>query len=289
MKVSKKLILFATAVLIAGCSSNKTEESSVYSAADSASIDYPASDPSQKLVKTASMDFKVSDVNKSSRLISDKARSLGGMVMNLDIESMENSSKTIKLSEDSVLLVGSYTTRAVMNVRVPSLHLEEFINEVNALSSYLNNSKLQIDDKSVDYIATQLKQQSREKLLKDAGDKAVKSREVTDLIARSDEMIDQKAATQRIDHDVKYSMVALSFYQNESVRKEKAANGDLSAYRQPFYNRFTDALEYGWYFLLEIVIALSNLWAILLLAAAIWFIYRYLKTRNKLILHPKEN
>ena len=153
------------AMLFSFCSSNKYESRADYSASDSGATMTELSGDSAKLIKSAGMNFKVKDVYKSTIEISSAARSLGGLVLHSTINSVNRKSKDIKLSEDSVLTVSSYYTEASMTVRVPSPDLERFMLQVGSLATFIDQSNMDIDDRSLEFLSQELKYQSRQKII----------------------------------------------------------------------------------------------------------------------------
>ncbi len=282
MKTTTFFCVLITISFLMACNSNKMERADSGSSADSVSTAFtPMMPDSVKLVKTAGIDFKVKDVYKSSRLISEKARFMGGMVTHQNIESVQKKEKSMRISGDSVLTVSAYTTQADLIVKVPSSQLEEFMQEVSSIATFVYSSKLDIDDKSIDYLASSLKQKSRQELLSLAKKKTIKSNEAASLIDKEDERIDQIINNKRIDTDVRYSSIQLNLSQPPVIRKEIVANEELSAYNLPFFHRLGNALVNGWELFLSLIIGVTNLWMLIILGLVSWFAFRLYKQKRK--------
>ena len=274
------------ALIFAACSSNKSDSYS--EGADSTSAfegetatDLPGTEA--KLVKTANLDFKVKDVYRTSRNISSEVRHLGGMISNHNIETRLLESKEIPLSNDSLQVISSYNIEAVMTVRVPSNRLEEFVQFVASDASFLGNIKLNVDDRSLDYLATSLKQKSRQKIIsKQLDNDTLKTDDALTLAEQNDQIIDRKVNNLRTDASVKYSTIDLSFNQNTLIKKETIANNNISSYDAPVYKRFLDALSDGLMYFINIFIGLTHLWAFILLGLAIWTGYRYYVKKRRI-------
>ncbi len=237
---------------------------------------------SVKLVKTAGINFKVKDVEKSARNISSLAREFGGMIYSQSFEAPEDSRNESKISPDSILVITSYTPRADMIVKIPSENLEDFMYEVADLGYFTSSSALNIDDKSIGYLENALKQKNRTETL--ATRDFIKNKSFTNAqtLAVKDEITDKQTANMIIDANVKYSTVHLNLFQNSVVRTETIANYITSDYQLPFAKRFSFALSDGWQYFLGFVIALANFWMFILLTIATVIFYKFGQRKRKI-------
>ncbi len=250
-----------------------------FSSSDSTSISGLTGD-SIKLVKTASINFKVRDVDQSARAVSALVQKLGGMVFDQSLQSNEQNSREIRLSQDSLMIISAITPHADVTVRVPVANLETFMFGVSDLGYYTGSSNLHIDDRSLLYLQNALKQKARTKILSRAGSKKDSAISAT-AIKVNDEAIDQQIANRSIDADVNYSLVTLSFFQNPVVRKETTANYLISEYQLPFSTRLADAMRAGWQHFLDFLLALAHLWMFIVVTIAVLLGYRYFRQKEK--------
>src|SRR5687767_11434127 len=111
--------------LLAGCGlllalscqlNNRSDSLNSANLTDSISV-YQLEEP--KLIKKAGIHIQVKDVQGSARSITELTRSLGGMITYQQIESGDENEKRLKISDDSLLVVTAYTTRASITARVP--------------------------------------------------------------------------------------------------------------------------------------------------------------------------
>jgi len=294
-KLNSSLGIFI-ALTFAACSSNKTNYES--ESADSTStetttdIQAPVTDlqgSAAKLAKTASIDFRVKDVYKSSRNISASVRSLGGLISHNHIETTHLNSKDIPLSNDSIQVVSSYNVEAEMTVRVPSARLEDFVLLVGNDATFIKQIQLDVDDKSIDYLSSALKQQSRQKILDaQSVQEKLKTKDALTIANEQDQVIEQKMNNLRTDASVKYSTIELRYTQNTLIKKEVVANNDLSTYEAPVHKRFGEALFSGLMYFTDLIIGLTHFWAFILLGLIGWWIYRVYSKKWKLKASPVE-
>src|SRR5205814_603803 len=97
--------------------------------------------------------------------ISALTTGVNGMVMHHQMGSTAERSLDVHISDDSVMRVTSFNTSAEMTVKIPCSKLEEFMNQVGHMGIYVNNRGMDITDKSLDYLSSQLKLKSRTELV----------------------------------------------------------------------------------------------------------------------------
>ena len=278
----KRLLFFpALFIIICGCQNNAGENDTAKALTDSTSVSGLSGD-SVKLVKTASIDFKVKDVEKAGWGVSALAQQLGGKIFHQHLETIEGERKELKISGDSLMVITAYTPHAAISVRVPSENLELFLHNIADLGYYTSSSQLDIEDKSLAFLGNELKQKNRQRELAKPGN-TVKGLASLQAIYVKDAVKDQSIANRAIDADVNYSLVNISLFQNSLVRKEVIANYIISGYELPFSKRLLNAIGNGWEMFLSFVLFLAHFWMFLLLAGIAWITYRYLQQNRKML------
>jgi hypothetical protein len=249
------------------------------SAADSARIDSTTTSH-PKLVKTAGIHFKVKNVQQTAEHITALTTGINGMVIHHQMGSTAERSQDIRISNDSVMRVTCFNTTAEMTVKIPSVRLEDFLNQVGHLGIYVNDRRMDITDKSLDYLSAQLKLKSRAELISQQKKGKVIIKKPEDILNLKDDMIDQQIGNSQIDDAVKNSIVTLSFYQSNTINKETIANDDPSAYNLPFFKRLGMAIENGWGLFVDVIIGMANIWVFVLATAGVWMVIKYYKGKK---------
>lgn len=284
MKPFRLLASACCLCLVFSCQSNSSNDKEYLERlTDSTSITGLTGD-SVKLVKTASINFKVKNVEQSIRSVSALAQKYDGMLTYQNMDAAEERRAELRLSADSLLVVSTTTPRAEITARIPSQNLEAFLFGVSDLGYYTGNSRLQVDDRSLAYLENVLKQKSRTETLAQLSVKKKKAVALTETIAVKDEAIEQQMANRTIDADVAYSTVSLALFQNPVIRKEVVADTYIDNYRLPFWQRLSNAVAYGWEAFLSFVIALAHLWMFLLVGIAVLILYRQWWQKRKPVL-----
>ena len=277
MKIRTLTALLAGIVLLNACKSKSTSyELDSKSNADTVAM---ADTTATKLVKTAEIQFKVKNVQQTSDSILALTTKFNGMVTHHQVISSANETHDVRLSNDSVMRVSAFNTTADMTVKIPSEKIENFLNTVSKLSLYVNVRRMDIEDKSLDYLSSQLKLNSRNQLIAQQKQGKISIKDPGAVLNLKDDQVDEQINNQRINDEVKYSVISLSFYQSKTINKEIVANDDPSTYNLPFIGRFGMAFSNGWHLFQELVILLADMWVFIVIGIGIWLFARYSKRK----------
>lgn len=279
MKMSNLLVLLAVLCLFGACKGNGNYEpvnnKDMISSADTVAADSTGS----ILVKTAEMNIKVKDVAHVSEGIVNLTTQYRGMVVHHQMQSEELRSQDMLLSSDSLERVTVMHTTAGITVKIPSDSLEQFMNKVSKMGLHVNVRRMDIEDKTLDYLSSQLKLNSRTQLVSQQKTGKIKIKDPAAVLMLKDDMIDEKINNKRIDEAAKNSVVDMSLYQSNTVMKEHIANDDPGAYQISFLKRITFALTNGWNLFATFIIGLANLWVFLLAGYGAWLLVKLYKRK----------
>jgi hypothetical protein len=170
MKIKFLPALLAGVLLLSACGGRTSKYEAVSSSADTVASDKnEMADTSlsvtPKLVKCADMRFKVKSVQQTAEKITALTIKTNGMVMHHQMESYVQGSQDYRISDDSVRRVSAFSTSEDMTVKVPSDKLEDFMYQVAHMGMHVTYSKMDIEDKSLDFLSAKLKLNSRKELI----------------------------------------------------------------------------------------------------------------------------
>ena len=280
MKALYFLIIFSCFLLFLSCQ-NSNSEAGHLALGDSTGV-AGFKGEEVKLVKTASMHFKVHSIEKSTRAVSTLAQSYGGMVFNQTMEFTETDRNELPLSTDSLMVVSVSMPQADMTLRIPSENLEAFIYGVADIGYFTSSSKLNIDDRSLIFLENLLKQKNRTDALAQPTVRKNKGLTTNRAMEVKDDAINKEVANRSIDADVKYSTVSLSLFQNPMVRKEIIANYSINDYQLSFGSRLANAINAGWQFFISFLLAVAHFWMFILITILIYVSYKFIQQKRKL-------
>ncbi|RYZ95805.1 MAG: DUF4349 domain-containing protein [Sphingobacteriaceae bacterium] len=288
MKISNLIVLLTGAVVLYSCKGQGNPEGMDYASSDTALVAADSIEPTQpKLVKTADMSFKVKNVQQTCEQVSALTSQYQGMVTHHQLLSEILNNREIKLGNDSLLKVSSFTTQADMTLKLPTDKLEDFMNKVSHMGMYVTMRRMDIEDKSLDYLSSQLKLNSRNELVKQQKTGRITIKDPAEVLYFKDQLVDEQIYKRRVDDAVKYSVVCLNFYQSNTILKETIANDDPSDYDIPFFSRMGLALTNGVQLFAGAVVAITNLWVFILAGLGIWMAVRMYKKKSPVVLSGK--
>ena len=240
-----------------------------------------------KLVKTVDINFKVKNVRQAGDAIAVLVDKFDGLVTHHQMQSTTERSERIHLNNDSLMLVSAFNTTANMTVKIPSDKLEDFVNQVNHMGIYINSSKMDVDDRTFDYLSAELKENNRNEFVNQQ-QKAEKitSKRAEELLKVKDDIVDKQVTNLKTEYDVKFSTVTLSFYQSDTILKEIVANDDPSAYDISLSKRMGLAFATGWAAFMDVLVVLINFWVFVPIGLCVWLGYRYYRKRMRLADRP---
>jgi hypothetical protein len=281
---TKYLIPLASLALFCACKGKGNAQFDVTgSTADSAKTD-SVGGTAPKLVKTASINFKVKNVQQTAKNITALTERFGGLIIHKEVSSSPGRSKDVKVGTDSVIRIISFSTMADITVKVPSVKLEKYMDSLATMSLYVTSRSINVTDKSLDYLSAQLKLKSRTDLINQQKKGKVIIKDPTNVLNLQDDMIDQQIGNKQIDDAVKNSIVNLNFYQSNTISKETIANDDPDAYGPPIAKRAQMAIEHGGELFADLFIALLNIWFLIPVGFFVWVIIKYNKKKRQVIL-----
>jgi len=279
MKMSNLLVLLAVLCLFGACKGSGNYEpvnnKDMMSTADTMAADSAEA----KLVKTAEMNIKVKDVATASESMVNLTTRFHGMVMHHQMQSDEVRSQDMPLSSDSLVRVSVIHTTAGITVKIPSDSLEQFMSKAGKLGLHVNVRRMDIEDKTLDYLSSQLRLNSRTQLVSQQKAGKIKIKDPAAVLMLKDDMIDEKISNKRIDEAAKNSVVEMSLFQSDSVIKEHIANDDPAAYQLSFFKRLLFAITNGWNLFAAFIIGIANLWLFILAGLGVWLLVKFYKRR----------
>lgn len=290
MRYNKLVWLLLPAALMASCANNA--ESYVKSA-DSVVVSNDLSDinsPSRKIIHTADIRCRVSDVYKSVDTLERMVNELGGMIAESHMENSTTSVRSVRFSADSLKQVTGYTTTAHLTLRIPNFFLDTVIRKVPALATFIDTRTMQRQDVTLKYLANAMKNQAAgiaPPAIADKKNGGVKENKAVSSPAAlgNDTVINRRIENLQILDDVNYATLKVDLYQPEKLDVQIVADTDRAA-SIPFGSRLLLALGDGWQMMKGLVIVLLTAWPLWLLVGIALYVFIIMR-RRKLLFFAK--
>ncbi|EFK37248.1 Uncharacterised protein [Chryseobacterium gleum] len=282
--------LSLSAVLLLGIYSCKKREATTtdldaYATADSAVTvvsDSISSAASMKIkdkqfIKTADVNMEVKDVYNATIAIEKSVQELGGFVTKSNLQSNVVSENTYNTSDEEAMLVKKYQTENTMQVRIPTEKLGELLTAINTNKLFLNSRSINAEDVTANIKYSELEGKRNQKTSENISKLKTNKDKVNMDDGNMSEGNAQKLASMNMADNLKYSTIDIYIKEPQLRIAEIAVTNTTSIdnkYRYNFIYDAKDGFVYGFYLIQRIIVALINIWPILLIAAAIIYFLR---------------
>lgn len=290
------LIALICAVILTGCS-KKTEESpesasadSVAVAADSAqvepvaaSVDHQsnttpvteqkpdiilnaqvnAAEATRRMVREANIHFTAQDVIKTTLAVEKIALEAGGFIEQKNIDFNVVDVRSQKIADGKIKVFEKINPLADMIIRVPSERAAGVVNQLLPLMFFLNQQQ---------YSAKRYEL----RLLEDN----ISQTQYVPSDTRNAQLSEIARLTRmEVQDRVRYSTIRLSIDQPTLVRERIDVDVDAVARLNgdSFWKRGWNGIQYGWQFVLDLLIVLITIWPLYLVIIIVFIIYRLFK------------
>lgn len=243
----------------------------------------------KKMVVTANANFQVKDVQQTANQIEAIARQHGGYVANSEIGNNDSRKHSYPIGNYQRKELTSYSRHATMLVRVPKAQVGEFLQQLQQLIAFLDNSQFNAKDVTLDIQKAQVEAQIQAlKAAQLSEQKADKTTEAGNMDVANQTALSRQQQLyadlqrQQLEDEVNLSTIQLNFYQPEKIREQivEDIDGKMQGEKSVnFLPRLTDNLKAGWLYLVEFVLFLSQFWSLLLGFGLLWWAWRWLLKR----------
>ena len=240
------------------------------------------------LLITASADFKVEDVVKTSDAIESLTRQQAGYVVLSNISNHPRDSRTFVQGNKNITIT-TYTRQADMTVRIPRANVSKFLAQLQQQVAFLNGQQFSAQDVTLDIYREQLASQLNSDMASELSQERLSSKNDKDQGSNVDAITATYAARRQqelakleqlaIADKVQYSTINLTFMQPDISYKETTQNLDvlLEAEQPSFSSQVSQAFKDGWEILRSVALGLIQLWWLLVLGGIFYLIYRMIK------------
>lgn len=230
----------------------------------------------KEFVKTASVNMEVKDVYDATIKIENQLKQIGGYVINSELKNNLLSEETYNESDDKAVMVKKSTMQNDMIVKVPTMQLVDFLQQINSQNLFLNSRIIKAEDVTANIKMAQLEQQRMKK--KESNIDKLKPTSTT--VEQGDD--NERDHNQNIidsynlKDNIAYSTVNLSIKEPNVRVAEIAVTNTKSIdakYKTNFFYEAKLSIINGFYLIQQSFILLLNLWPFaLIVAGIIWFV-----------------
>lgn len=257
-------------------------------ALESSALD-PTSDGERRFIRRADATFDVRDVYRSALAIEDLVAAHGGFVTRNSINAQVQDVQTRPIGDGELLELATYMVRGELQLRLPTARTQVFLRDLAKQIEFLHARNFTAQDAQFELLRRKLAQARNEQAQRAQGeslDDGGRLRDRTTAIdARTQAQLarDEARVEQRIYEDqIAFSTIDLAMNQAPQLRRSTRVDID-AALRQAgpsFFARVGQSLAAGWNGLLTAVVALTVVWPLWLLVAAVLGVYLWWRRRQ---------
>lgn len=244
------------------------------------------SDTSLHFIRTADIKFQVNDVAQATYAIEDAVSEQGGYVAYTNLQSRIDDKNTIPVSADSTLVVTHYQVTNTITLRVPNNRLDTTLKKIAGQVSYLDYRVIRADDVALQLLGNKLKQQRlakhEQRLTAAIDNRGRKLEQVTeaenDLLNKQEQADDAVISNLSTANQIKYSTITLDIYQPAGTTHHLIANEkNIHTYQPGLGLRLKEAAQTGWEAMTDVLVAIVQLWWLIVLAILALILYKKVK------------
>lgn len=264
--------------------SSKAEMDSVRSVATSNAAVVGKADSTHTFIRTADIKFKVKDVKQSTFDIEDLVAKHNGYITYTNLSSNISYQNKVQVSEDSCKERTYYNVENSVTMRIPNTELDAVLRGLAPFMDFLDHRTIKADDIKYTLLSNQLAEK-RYKNYKQRYTKAIdtKGKKLKETVNAEENLVvtEQIADNKTIESlelmdQVNYSTVTLYIYQPQTIKETVVANEKtIAPYVPSFGQRLGESFKDGWHVFEQIVLFFVNIWGVLVLMAAMFFLIRW--------------
>ena len=235
----------------------------------------------KKFIKTASVNMEVKDVYEATVFIEKSVKELGGFVTQSNLQSNVISDETFNISDENAIMVKKFQTENSMEVRVPTLHLGEFLENINERKLFLNSRIISAEDVTANMKYAELEA----KRISKTGENISTLKNNGNKVDRSNDNMNEANFLQlqnmNIADNIKYSTIRIFIKETKFRIAEIPVTNSRNIDNQYKFNFFYDAKNAfveGFYLIQIIAVGLIRIWPIVCIGVGVFYFLRKRKS-----------
>ncbi len=236
--------------------------------------------PIRCVVQKADIHFKVKSVQQTAERVAALTADLKGTIVYQTINSTQQSQQDFKRSDDSITRVTVTRPTAEMTVKVPPAYLEVFLLQVTRMGLHIDSSHLNVNDKTLDYLSTQMKLKNEAELATAENSKPAAAKSPRDILELKNNMVDKQIENRRIADSAKMGVIALTFYENDVVTREILASSNPDSYNEPATHRIGTSVKEGWDVFVDFIALIIKAWILLPIGLITWIVVKRINKKK---------
>lgn len=236
----------------------------------------------KQFIKNAEVKMEVKDVYQSTIAIEKSIQALEGFITSSNLSQNIVEENTYDISDEKSIVVRKYRAENEMKVRVPTLKLSEFLQELNDKKLFLASRIITAEDVSQEIQLAKLEKARLKKMEKNVNELKTSHEKVG--LDNDNEMKKNMQAFENamMTDNLKYSTISIFLTEPKlSLVKIEIPNTHVleNEYKHHFGYELQKSLVTGFYGFQSFIVGLFSLWPFILIASLIFIL---IKKKNKI-------
>lgn len=291
----KKLIIPAIVFigLLSACANNNSKESATqdamapYADAKTAGADQSEVllDSTRQYLQTAYIKMQVKKLQETKEQIRQIVRQQKGFILSSELDNNVREQKTIAISKDSAMQVTQVSLGNSYSFKIPAKSLDTTIFLLEKLGVHVDNSSQKAEDITMQWLQnSSLNNDNTINDLKKV--QATNNAGINKVMTMHDlrkQQHDANAENQELAYNIRYCDLKLDIYESPLVQTLTITNTDqYKTYKSPFGYELKNAFSQGVEIFKTIIVALANLWLVLLVGLILFFTWKTWRKRKQM-------
>lgn len=257
--------------------------------ANSAAATEPSAPTARKFLRTAELQYRTANVQKTTETMENWTRSYGGFVLQSALSTTIDNTNTSPVGSDSLLENTIYTIHNTMILRVPNVYFDTILTRINGTMDFLELRKISADDVSLTMLGNKIRSSNARQManrLRGAIDRSSKKlNEMTEAeriaLQAQNDADDAAVRNLNLQGKVDFCTVEARIYQRPIVQQRTILNlNKYIDYSPPFFPRVWEAVRGGWFVIMEMFFALLSLWFLAPMAFVVVLLFKAWRNRK---------
>lgn len=224
----------------------------------------------RKFIRTAELKFKVKDVSQATANIDTIIKQNEGFIIYSNLSGDINNTTVTTISKDSSLETIYYTVSNNITLRVLNSKFDTTLKEIASMIDFWDYRIIKADDISFQILSNNLTL----KRTSGAGKKQIAASEESSAY-KQEQADNARVSNLYLNDQLKYSTINLIFSQRQSIKRNVIPNNkNIAEFTPGIGSKIAEALKSGWGLVESLILFIIQLWAIILLAVVVYFLFR---------------
>lgn len=238
----------------------------------------------RSLAISGEISFETDNVLKTNHEIENLTLKHGGYIQNSHIANQEGDTHTLFMGNNQKKQLITYYLHADVVVRIPKQNAAAFLSELSPLIEFLEYRNFLAEDVKLDIEKAQLQAQIQRETQTQLQETDTQT--ISQNALAKEKQLNARIQKKMLEDKVDFATITLKFHETAKVSQKivpDIGNQIKQESNYTFFDQLKNSLATGWYYFLQFILFVSELWVfILVLCASVYAVNRWRKHRKKI-------